>query len=109
MDFSIGLALTSLIIVVGTIGCTFCCTSRREPKQMGLRKPGTEPGTWKGAWVACRDEKGKVVTAIFEDNMDFIGPQNTSWKQAMEQKTKLQEDEGWEPMTREDIRKTAGI
>lgn len=82
-------------------------TPMNEDTILGLRKPGTEEGTWTGAWVAGKDENGKVVAAVFEDNMDYIA-NDLAWKLVISQKNKFEED-GWQPMTREDIRKTAGI
>lgn len=78
-----------------------------EESIIGYRKPGTESGSWNGAWVACRDTHGKIVCSFFDKNMDYIG-HITDWEKILEQRDSFIK-EGWEPMTREDIRDTSGL
>lgn len=75
---------------------------------LGMRKPGTPEGSWTGAYVGCVEHISKpFVSGVFKDNCDYIAYHSTCvpvllvvlqcWRN------------GWKPMTREDIHKTAGI
>jgi hypothetical protein len=79
-----------------------------RPEPIGYRKPGTEPGTWDNAFVAGKQSSLalKWTAASFEHGMDFVGAvTDEELKKTLDYFVK----EGWQPMTREDIKLTAGI
>lgn len=75
-------------------------------KIVGWRKAGTAEGTWTGAYVAKLFLGMPITAALFEDGKDFVGSPTRSNHLSIV--SKLVED-GWCPMTREDIFKTAGM
>lgn len=70
-----------------------------------VRKPGTVG--WGGAFVAVKGDDGRITAAVFENNMDYISNEMTE-EQIKEAETQFKLD-GWLPMTREDIKATAGV
>lgn len=73
---------------------------------VGLRKPNTKIGSWDGAIVICEYEN-KVICAVFQNNLDYIGT-FYSWYEPIIEYNKLL-NEGWQPMSNEDIQMTIGI
>lgn len=77
------------------------------PKEIiGVRKAGTEEGTWTGAYVIARFEIF-TTAALFQDGMDFIN-NDLTWAEALKSRDELVE-QGWVTMTNSDIEKTSGI
>lgn len=75
----------------------------------GLRKPGTDIGSWQGAWVVSQLSDGSISTAVFQDGRDYVSGRNKiTWAMINEMRS-LYLGKGWKPMTRDDIRSTSGI
>ena len=74
----------------------------------GLRKPGTNLGRWDGAIVLIQFTNDQCMIGLFENGMDYISDCKVDHSVLKGQYDKYQR-EGWQPMTKEDIRKTAGL
>ena len=90
--------------------CCLCAKDKNEyplmtQRVLGLRKPGSSPGTWYNAWVAI-NINGKITVCRFHDRLDYTSTKYT-WHEVLKEKHSL-ENHGWERMSRDDIRKTAG-
>ena len=81
---------------------------RREipaDRAFGCRDPSTTLGSWSKAYVFCQQGDTRVG-AVFDGGKDYVG--HPTLEEAGEQYAKFLED-GWVPMTTEDIIKTSGI
>jgi len=79
---------------------------------MGIRKPGTEIGFWNGAYVLCWEKTTLIsISALFENRMDYVSRRKQrSIAELIKMWTGIKNDyPHWEPMTAEDILKTAGL
>jgi len=74
----------------------------------GLRKPGSNLGRWDGAIVLIQFTNDQSMIGLFENGMDYIADRNIDRSVLKGQYDKYQR-EGWQPMTKEDIQKTAGL
>lgn len=75
---------------------------------IGLRKPGTEEGKWTGAFVAgAGDFWGPATAGYFVNGLEYIA-HHDSYLPVLRERHRLL-NEGWKPMTREDMTATAGI
>lgn len=75
---------------------------------VGMRKPGTEEGSWTGAYVGCAETiYTPCVSGFFKDGLDYIGEHSTWFPVLFHIYSCWRK--GWKPMTKEDINKTAGI
>jgi hypothetical protein len=76
----------------------------------GLRKPGTEVGKWSGAWVVSWRAgdwfMSDVTDALFESGQDWVAHHGPILRTYAYWRLRWQ---GWQPMTPEDLRKTAGV
>lgn len=70
-----------------------------------LRQPGTSG--WNGAFVAVRDENGDITMAVFENGKDFIANQVSM--EELNESVETLTNRGWVTMTRDDVKKTAGV
>lgn len=93
------------------LNCLHSCLTRSIAKWhtryvFGCRKPGTEIGGWDGAFVSEFKICDLCNYAIFQDQLDYVGrgsilkASNTYYYYI---------DQGWLPMTLEDMQKTAGV
>ena len=81
---------------------------RREipaDRAFGCRDPSTALGSWSKAYVFCQQGDTRVG-AVFDGGKDYVG--HPTLEEAGEQYAKFIED-GWVPMTTEDVIKTSGI
>lgn len=73
---------------------------------LGIRKPGTDIGSWDGAFVYCENDEERVC-GFFMDGKDYVGyPQTLD--DAIWNYNNFRSF-GWEPMTAADINQTAGV
>jgi len=73
----------------------------------GLRKKDTYIGSWIGAYVCCIRMDGCIIDVIFENNKEHI-LSSSEWSEH-KNSYDIALMNGWEAMTREDIKKTANI
>lgn len=83
--------------------------SNKKEFSFGLRSPTSKGlGRWDGAFVSGITTEGKLFSALFEDNMDFVSDSTLTIETIRKTYDELK-NKGWKPMTKEDIRQTAGI
>lgn len=105
--WGMGFGLLGVGVLTGCClgGWFFGCKPRR--RVVGMRRPGTPEGAWQDAYVAGIDSNGGITAAYFENNRDYIG-HPASWAE-VERELHALAQKGWMPMTRDDLRSTAGI
>lgn len=75
----------------------------------GLRSPTSKGiGSWDGAFVGGMSPNGKIFGAFFVDDTDFISDSTLTIDKLKEAYDGLLQ-KGWHPMTKEYIKKTAGL
>jgi hypothetical protein len=79
-----------------------------KAQAVGMRRPGTEIGSWEGAYVAVLEKDGKITAAYFENKKDYIGHPK-DWGAVMKEYHALQFDRHWMVMSNVDLQKTAGV
>ncbi len=72
----------------------------------GCRIPQTALGSWDGAFVYAETKQVRI-SAVFQNGMDYVGHPNNLVDELRKYKKFIKQ--GWIPMTRQDIEKTAGI
>lgn len=74
----------------------------------GCRDPKTDPQTWNGAFVIVKTVgDSDITTALFQNGMDYIG--HTRYYDKVMTCYNWHIKDGWLPMSKDDLEKTAGI
>lgn len=73
----------------------------------GCRHPKSRPGSWDRAFVAAGTRTGDIVSAVFDDGMDYVGHLATEGEAEAQYREFISRD--YVPMTPEDVTKTSGI
>jgi hypothetical protein len=84
------------------------CKTMTASIAFGCRKPGTNQGSWAGAFVYVEAGGNRRVSAFFQNNMDFIRYPR-SIVEGLQAYKAYMDDEGWIPMTPTDITDTSGV
>lgn len=78
----------------------------KKNKTIGLRKPGTDIGSWDGAFVGGYD-KNSIIIGVYENKQNSI-VRAKHWGKVLEEYSKYK-NLGWNEMTEDDIKQTSGI
>lgn len=81
-----------------------------EERVVGCRKNGTAPGTWTGAYIACRTANGKIISVLYDNGEKFtVDDCCFSWAHIQMEYDKLVNSGEWSPMSADDIKSTARL